>query len=261
MFSSISLHEWQCCLLLLSYTHTIRHDPTSQIVTRSWRPRGQILPHENPLGSPIDSIASVFFMDRVESLMTGTLAPALLSRGEARRTIGSVAAVTGLVGIVALRLQTQYDVYVAAPEHRLLSVRRPPLATVCTSPPSLPPTIAALHRNVFFSRMNMNYRSYDGMHVLPFAANMTRHVIRTARRTGISLLAFISPQRECMVLWCMRSDLTIKHTHNNIYINAKGFPHFIHPKDTKSVLMLERNQFINIMYMIKPYIILYIYEG
>lgn len=58
--------------------------------------------------------------------MTGTLAPALLSRGEARRTIGSVAAVTGLVGIVALRLQTQYDMYVAAPEHRLLSVRRPP---------------------------------------------------------------------------------------------------------------------------------------
>jgi hypothetical protein len=58
--------------------------------------------------------------------MTGTLAPALLPRGEAWRTIRSEAAVTGLVGIVALRLQTQYDVYVAAPDHRLLSVRRPP---------------------------------------------------------------------------------------------------------------------------------------
>ena len=39
----------------------------------------------------------------------------------------------------------------------------------------------------------MNNKSCDGVHVPQFAAN-TRHVIiRTARRIGVSLIAFISP--------------------------------------------------------------------
>jgi hypothetical protein len=139
--------------------------------------------------------------DPVESLVMGTSALACLLIIEARRTNESLAAVTSLVGegAVALVLQTQYDAKVAAPDH-LLSVRRLPetvsrclhVATACNR-------CTPSHHN----SPKMKYKWCDGVHVQQFAAN-TRHVNRTARRTGVSLLAFISPQ-------CTRSDFSMNN--------------------------------------------------
>ena len=92
-----------------AYTHAVRHDTVSQVVTR--RTRGRNLSEENlprPVGDDIGA-GAVCCRDPVESLVMGTSALARLLIIEARRTNGSLAAVTSLVGegTVALSLETQ----------------------------------------------------------------------------------------------------------------------------------------------------------
>jgi hypothetical protein len=77
-----------------------------------------------------DTISQIAARKLSRSHQLRTQAPALLLITEARRIIRREqhAAITSLGGTGALSLHTQYDVYLAAPDH-LLSVRRSPPET------------------------------------------------------------------------------------------------------------------------------------
>jgi len=141
-----------------------------------------------------DTISQIAARKLSRSHQLRTQAPALLLITEARRIIRREqhAAITSLGGTGALSLHTQYDVYLAAPDH-LLSVRRSPPETA--SRYLHVATLVACNRNTsWHHNFPQKYQSSDDgvRNVLQFAAN-TRHVNRTARRTSVSLLAFISP--------------------------------------------------------------------
>jgi hypothetical protein len=118
---------------------------------------------------------------------------------EARRVIRREqhAAITSLGGTGALRLHTQYDVYLAAPDH-LLSFRRSPPETASRYIHHVATLVIACMQSLHFISSQfsskLKYQSSDGLRtrVLQFAAD-TRHVNRTARRTSVGLMAFVSP--------------------------------------------------------------------
>jgi hypothetical protein len=70
------------------------------------------------------------------------------------------------------------------------------------------------------------------MNALQFATNIRhRHGNRTASRTGVSLLAFISPQ-------CMRSDLSMNNrssTRIRYMLRAYVIYYIIYPEDTDMI--------------------------
>jgi hypothetical protein len=118
-----------------------------------------------------DTISQIAARKLSRSHQLRTQAPALLLITEARRIIRREqhAAITSLGGTGALSLHTQYDVYLAAPDH-LLSVRRSPLETA--SRYLHVATLVACNRNTSSHRnLPQKYQSIDGvrMNILPLS--------------------------------------------------------------------------------------------